>query len=231
MFSQVRAVLFDAVGTVLYPNPPPAVAYFEAGRRFGSRLPVREVTYRYEAAFRRQESIDLAAGEGRTNEAREERRWREIVTDVFEDVPDAEGLFRHLWAHFASPAHWGVFPDVAVTWGELEQRGLTLGLASNFDARLASVCRGFEPLARCQKVFVSSRLGVRKPHAAFFAAIETALGLEPREIMLVGDSLENDYQAALAAGWQAVHVCRDAPREASVTSICDLAHLPPLLRR
>ena len=123
MRSGVRAVLFDAVGTVLYPDPPPAAAYHQAGQRFGSRLSVAEVARRYETAFRRQEGLDLAAGEGRTDEAREEQRWRQIVTDVFDDVPDVEALFRHLWAYFASPAHWAVYPDVPAAWQALEEWG------------------------------------------------------------------------------------------------------------
>jgi putative hydrolase of the HAD superfamily len=229
MSSQVRAVLFDAVGTVLYPKPPAATAYYEVGRRFGSRLAAAEVAQRYHAAFGRQEALDRMTEDGRTDEAREEQRWRQIVTDVFDDVPDRDGLFQHLWSHFASPANWGVFPSVAATWAELEQRGLVLGLASNFDARLADVCRGFQPLARCENLFVSSRLGIRKPRAAFFAAIEQALDLRPREILLVGDSLENDYHAALAAGWQAVYIARDAPHGGNVVSIFDLAQLLPLL--
>jgi putative hydrolase of the HAD superfamily len=230
MPTHLRAVLFDAVGTVLYPDPAAPAAYYAAGRRFGSQLTVLEVTRRYEAAFRRQEAIDQHSGQGRTDEAREERRWRAIVADVFADVPDVDGLFRHLWHHFASPSNWGVFADVAGTWRALEQQGLTLGLASNFDARLVSVCQGFEPLAGCDKLFISSRLGARKPHPGFFAAIQTALGLEPGEIMLVGDSLQHDYHAALAAGWQAVHVCRDGAGSEAVGSICDLAELLPPTR-
>jgi putative hydrolase of the HAD superfamily len=227
--AHVCAVLFDAVGTVLDPHPPAATAYYEAGRRFGSQLPTTEVAQRYRAAFHRQEAEDRAISDGRTDEAREARRWRRIVTDVFDDVPDAEALFTHLWGHFASPANWRLFPDVAGAWKSLEQRSLTLGLASNFDARLAAVCRGFEPLRRCEQVFVSSQLGVRKPYPGFFAEIEAALGLSPRQIVLVGDSIENDYHAALAAGWQAVHVCRDESPPPDVVSITDLSQLVPLL--
>src|SRR5262245_9689568 len=62
MLSNVRAVLFDAVGTVLYPNPPAATAYYEAGQRFGSRLSAAEVARRYAAAFRYQEALDRKAG-------------------------------------------------------------------------------------------------------------------------------------------------------------------------
>jgi putative hydrolase of the HAD superfamily len=227
--SNVRAVLFDAVGTVLHPAPPAAVAYYQAGRQFGSRQDPTEVAERYDLAFRRQESFDQSSDDGRTDEARERRRWRQIVSDVFDDVRDAEGLFQHLWAHFASPAHWGVFSDVAAAWEELARMNLIIGLASNFDSRLAAVCEGHEPLTRCQHVFVSSRLGVRKPHQGFFAAIERSLNLPPDQILLVGDNLQTDYQAALAAGWQSLLISRESPPPADVAGISDLGQLLPLL--
>jgi putative hydrolase of the HAD superfamily len=231
MFHDVRAVLFDAVGTVLQPHPPAALAYYEAGRRFASQLCAAEVTKRYEAAFRRQEALDQAAGHGHTDEAREAERWRQIVLDVFDDVPNIDPLFEYLWAHFASPTNWRVFPDVAPAWDELERRGLALGLASNFDARLAEVCRGHEPLAQCRRIFVSSRLKVRKPHRAFFAAIEQSLNLPARQILLVGDNLQTDYQAALAAGWEALLISRNSPPPIDVISIADMTQLPSFLGR
>lgn len=45
-----------------------------------------------------------------------------------------------------------------------------------------------------------------KPHAPVFHALETALGLPPERLLMVGDSLEHDVAGALAAGWRAVFV-------------------------
>ncbi len=83
-----------------------------------------------------------------------------------------------------------------------------LGIASNFDSRLESVCSGLAPLAGCP-LFISSRLGHRKPAPAFFRAVEARLRLKPDELLLVGDDPANDYQGALAAGWRAILVDRD----------------------
>ena len=48
----VRAVVFDAVGTVIHPDPPAAEVYVEVGRRFGSRLGMADIVGRFAAAFR-----------------------------------------------------------------------------------------------------------------------------------------------------------------------------------
>src|SRR5437660_2707613 len=50
----VRAVFFDAVGTLLHPEPPAGAVYAVLGRRFGSRLDPGAVAGRFRTAFRRQ---------------------------------------------------------------------------------------------------------------------------------------------------------------------------------
>src|SRR5207302_1039003 len=52
-FAEVRAVFFDAVGTLIHPEPPAGAVYAEVGRRHGSRLTAAEIARRFAAAFRR----------------------------------------------------------------------------------------------------------------------------------------------------------------------------------
>lgn len=202
--AKVAAVLFDAVGTLIEPDPPVAVAYASAGRRFGSSRSIEEILPRFRAAFHRQERRDQAELARQTDEAREWRRWQAIVAEVFDDVAESEPLFAALWDHFAQPASWRLCPGAAECWEKLTERGLTLGIASNFDGRLETICRGLAPLDACRHLFISSRLGVRKPHPAFFAAIASELQIAPERLLLAGDDLENDYLAAQAAGWRTI---------------------------
>ena len=44
------------------------------------------------------------------------------------------------------------------------------------------------------------------------------MNLAPSDLLLVGDDLENDYQAATAAGWQAVLLDRAGSRANAVRS-------------
>jgi putative hydrolase of the HAD superfamily len=217
-------VLFDAVGTLIAPHPSVAEVYQAAGRRFGSRLEIDQVRSRFREAFGRQEQLDAA--DARTSEERERRRWQTIVAEVFCDVGDARKLFESLWDHFAQAAHWKWFDDVPRVVQRLRDCGVRWGVASNFDARLATIINGLSPLSSCEHLFVSSRLGCRKPSVAFFQAIERSLGLPPEQLLLVGDDLENDYHGARAAGWQAVLLDRDAAAPADVehriTSLAEL---------
>lgn len=220
----IRAVVFDAVGTLMSPDPPVASAYAATARRFGSRLDQTEIERGFGRAFARQEQVDLARGDGRTSEARERERWRAIVAECVPDATDAEGLFLSLWNHFASPAHWRVFPDAARAWAELARRGVPRVVASNFDGRLHGLLAGLPPLAGAAGTFISSEVGYRKPACEFFGAIGKALGLPAESLLMVGDDERNDVASARACGWQAVHVDRRG-RIAGGGAVRDLGEL------
>jgi putative hydrolase of the HAD superfamily len=221
----VRAVLFDAVGTLIVPSPPVAEAYLAAGRQFGSQLTIEEVRQRFRDAFGRQERWDASQGE-RTSEQRERQRWQSIVAEVFHEATEQRELFEMLWAHFARPEHWQFFDDVPPMWAKLRTSGLQLGIASNFDARLQVIIAGLPILSQANWLFVSSQVGCRKPDARFFQTIEHSLALSPEQLLLVGDDLENDYRGARTAGWHAVLLARSgvAPLEVEhwITSLDDL---------
>ena len=225
MGSCVRAVLLDVVGTVLDPEPSVADAYARAGHQFGSRLQPDQIEPRFHGAFKRQEHVDRDRHDGRTDDRRERDRWRAIVHDVFDDVDDREGLFETLWDHFAQSNHWRVFDDVPEAIESLVSRGLIVGLASNFDARLHQILRDHKARVPLDHVFVSSELGHRKPSPGFFVKIQEAMSLEAHELMLVGDSLQNDLQAASSAGWRASLLNRRADSNGpnQITSLSEVA--------
>jgi putative hydrolase of the HAD superfamily len=200
---QVRAVVFDAGGTLLFPDPPAAVTYAEVGRRYGSQRPAAEIAPRFAAAFARQEAADRDFGY-RTDERREEQRWRHIVTDVLDDLTNAEGCFRELFGHYSRPEAWRCPEDRAQVLDTLAGRGYTLAMASNYDRRLHAVAAGLPELRRIKHVVISSEVGWRKPAPEFFAALSKSVGHPPGRILFVGDDLTNDYEGSRAAGLRAV---------------------------
>jgi len=105
----IRAIYFDAVGTLIHPQPGAAEVYFDVGRRRGSRLDYKTIRGRFRMAFEKQEALDRAGG-WKTNESREQQRWRDIVALVLDDVPDPEACFTELHEHFAKPAAWWLRP-------------------------------------------------------------------------------------------------------------------------
>lgn len=197
--SPIRAWFFDAVGTLIRPEPSAAAVYAEVGRRHGSRLSEDVIAHRFRAAFRAEEAADCAAG-WRTSEAREVERWRRIVGRVLDDVTDPEAVFCELWDHFARSGAWRCEPEAADVLAMVERLGVVLGVASNFDRRLRAVLAGIPELALLRHVVVSSEVGWRKPSPEFFGALLRVAAFEAEEVLLVGDDVGNDFEGARAAG-------------------------------
>jgi putative hydrolase of the HAD superfamily len=199
----IRAVFFDAVGTLIHPQPPAPAVYEHVGRRLGSRLSLEIIHDRFLAAFEQDELADRA-NDFRTSEEREVERWRHIVYSVLDDATDREACFAELFAHFARPESWRCDAGAASTLHELAARGYSLGLASNYDKRLRSVVAGLAALKPLGDLIISSEVGWRKPAPAFFDALMRAVTMPAEQILFVGDDVVNDYEGARAAGMQAV---------------------------
>ena len=56
----VRAVFFDAVGTLLFPNPDALVVYGELARRRGLNLSPAAIRDRFIEAYRREEAAEMS---------------------------------------------------------------------------------------------------------------------------------------------------------------------------
>jgi putative hydrolase of the HAD superfamily len=228
---EIRAVFFDAVGTLLMPAVPVWTTYAECARRHGMNVSEDDVSARFVAAFMRQEKRDLQDG-WRTDEAREQARWRAIVAEVFPGA-DADACFAELWQWFSTAVAWAVNPDAPAVLAALADRGLVVGIASNFDSRLNGLLASMPELSALRdRSVVSSSVGWRKPAREFFAALVRAAGSAPERILYVGDDLRNDVHGATAAGLRAVlydpeirpnsgdriHSLRDLLRDTGVSS-------------
>lgn len=205
-----ECVLFDAMNTLIYPDPPVFAAYREAAARQGAEIAPEIIRARFRAAFREEEERDRRHDLS-TGEEREVRRWRDLVAATLPELPDPERGFRELWDHFARPESWRCYEDVAPTLRELEARNVPWGIASNFDSRLRAVAAGLPELAGPGVKFaVSSEIGWKKPHPAFFRQAASLLGVPADRILFAGDDWINDAQGASQTGMRAVLIARGA---------------------
>jgi putative hydrolase of the HAD superfamily len=224
---RARAVFFDAVGTLLHPEPPAAAVYAAVGQRWGSRLGAEVIAARFRAAFKDEEAADVGNGL-RTSEAREVERWRRIVATVLDDVADRQRCFDELFVHFARPESWECEPDAGPMLRELARRGCELGIASNYDRRLRGVVAGFAELRPVRHLVISSDVGWRKPARAFFEALVRRAGVPEVRVVLVGDDRGNDYEGARAAGLRAIMY--DPKNEAAAAGLKRVTRLRELVR-
>jgi putative hydrolase of the HAD superfamily len=204
LLSGVRAAFFDAVGTLLFPEPPAAEIYARVAARHGLAIAVDEVRARFLHAYREEEQIDRVA-DWVTSEEREVQRWRRIVRDSLAGVRDPETCFHELFHHFARPTSWRLDQKTPNVLRELVSRGIRVGMGSNYDSRLLSVVYGLAELGSLRGcVVISAQVGYRKPALEFYREVIRVAECEPAEILFVGDDLENDFEGARSAGLKAV---------------------------
>ena len=200
---QIKAVFFDVVGTVLFPTPPALTVYAEVARRGGLNLDEKEIRTNFIAAYKAEEIADRSAG-WIASEEREKNRWRSIVAACLHGVSNFEFCFRQLFDYFAKPGSWSLNKEFARITTELKGRGIVVGLGSNYDSRLWPVIDGFPELSLLrERTVISSLVGFRKPAAEFFQKLIGMAACNPREVLFVGDDLENDYRGAIEAGLEA----------------------------
>ncbi len=85
-------------------------------------------------------------------------------------------------------------------------RKYPLVLVSNFYGNVNSVLKAYGILDYFQTIVESAVVGVRKPDPEIFRLGVKALGLNPEEVVVIGDSYKKDIEPALKAGCQAVWI-------------------------
>ena len=104
------------------------------------------------------------------------------------------------------------YPGVAEVLDAIEACGVRTAVLSNTNAaHWALVAEGpeatsaYPSVGRHHHIFASHLVGMTKPDAALFAAVEAATGVEAAHILYFDDVLPY-IQAARARGWQAEHI-------------------------
>lgn len=223
--------LFDAFGTLIYPEPEAAQVYMDSGRRYGDQRSLVEIRRILSTSM---ENVFGPNAQSRSSQEREFESWKTVVQTVFGHLPRWRRLFEELWEHFAQPVHWRVYDDVVETIDELRRQGCEVGVASNFDARLHTICRGLFPRGAFAEVFTSAEVGWRKPARGFFQTIRERLGTPAEQLWMIGDQREIDTQPARVDGWRAVLLDRGQAEpfrelDDDTIRIRSLAQLPRLL--
>mgnify|MGYP005845406971 CR=1 FL=1 len=223
------AVTFDAAGTLIRPRLPVGVIYSEVARRYGASCEAAELERRFWRAFRAAPPLCFPRAAEEEREARERQWWEQIVRQVFEGCApsDFSAFFSELYATFARPETWAVFPDVLPAFSGLRARGVRLGVVSNFDGRLEGILTGLRLRLWLDVVVTSSQAGAAKPSPEIFHVAARKLALPPERLWHVGDDRVEDVAGAEAAGLRAFLIDRGGC--AGAGCLTDLRELLALL--
>jgi putative hydrolase of the HAD superfamily len=128
--------------------------------------------------------------------------------DVLPQFEDFDAFFDQLFQHFATADPWVLYPDTIGTLQQIRAAGIDLGVVSNFDSRLHRVLLALGLADFCSAVTISTEVGVAKPDTQIFQVALQKHGCSAAQAWHVGDSLEEDYGGAIAAGLKGVWLQR-----------------------
>jgi putative hydrolase of the HAD superfamily len=225
-----RAILLDAMGTLLTFEPPAphlraalrARLGVDVGEEAAARAIAAEIAFYRAHLHLGRDAAGLAALRRASAEA-----MRPALPPAAADAGGAlltDALLESLRFH--------AFPEVPGALAALRGRGVRLVVVSNWDASLHERLEetGLAPLV--DGAVASAQLGAAKPDPAIFAHALGLAGVEAGEAWHAGDSLEEDVRGALAAGLAPVLVARDGappdglpPGVPAVESLAGLAAL------
>ncbi len=209
-YPSIKAVSFDAAGTLFRAFPSVGYHYALEAKRFGVVVDPEIVEIRFRNVFNARGGL-AALGEHSSEEA-ERKWWRETVLSVFKGFQTPkpfEDFFKALYVRFSSKEPWQLFPDVLGTLKKLRGMNKELAVVSNWDSRLFNVLKELGIHSYFRTVIISAKAGATKPHAAIFNQLKRELSLEAGQILHVGDDYECDVEGAQAAGLRSIHLNRN----------------------
>jgi HAD superfamily hydrolase (TIGR01549 family) len=99
-----------------------------------------------------------------------------------------------------------LYPDVRPCLEALRDAGTWVGIAGNQPSRSGQILRSLDLPA--DMIGTSDDWGASKPDPAFFRAVAAAAPCAAREIVYVGDRIDNDLKPAKAAGMRTAFIRR-----------------------
>jgi putative hydrolase of the HAD superfamily len=198
----IKAILFDAAGTLFHLTKTVGDHYAYVGREVGLELDAQQLERAFHAAWRQMPRRPAIDG---PRENDDKGWWRELVGHVFDQVApsvrhlDRDNFFEVAYEHFAEAGVWELYPEVPEVLEHLQPR-FQLAVISNFDGRLRLILQNLGISKYFTNVFISSELGADKPDPEIFRRAITMMHLKADEVLHVGDDPERDWNAAKEAG-------------------------------
>jgi len=223
--SPIRAVILDALGTLVRLEPPAPRLRAAIGRLSGIDVGGEAAARGFAAEIAYYLDHHLEGGDRVGLE-----RLRDDCAAVLHDALGVYDVERAVVRRAMIDAlEFSAFPDVRPALTELRARGLRLVVASNWDCSLSTWLDQAGVADLLDGAASSAAAGAPKPEPAVFDVALRIAEVAPTEAVHVGDSPVADVQGASGIGMRAIFLARGAERLNGVTTVRSLAQLPPLL--
>lgn len=207
MTETVHAVTFDAAGTLIETAEPVSNVYARVARAHGINMPATAIASAFRSAFAQTPAPAFSSSSLEQRDTLERMWWRRLVEKVFAQHTENENfatMFNELYGHYALGTAWRLCPDAKEVLSQLHNRKIKIAVLSNFDSRLVNILKALDVADCLNAIIYSTLVGAAKPDAKIFSAALSALGVEAKDTLHVGDNATADYDGARACGMRAL---------------------------
>jgi putative hydrolase of the HAD superfamily len=211
-----KVIFLDAVGTLFGVKGSVGEVYGSLARQFGVEADAAALDAAFFQSFRAASPMAFPRVSRSEISEREFAWWWAIAAQTFQKAgvldqfSDFSAFFTVLYSHFETAEPWFVYPDIRSTLSHWCDRGIELGIVSNFDSRIYAVLPALGLSEFFSSVTISTEAGAAKPDAQIFAAALQKHNCLAHEAWHIGDSYKEDYEGAKAAGLRAIWLKRSS---------------------
>ncbi|CAL9066240.1 uncharacterized protein LOC135605520 [Musa acuminata AAA Group] len=192
-----KALLVDAVGTLVAPSQPMAQIYRQIGEKYGVKYSENEILNRYRWAY------EQPWGRSRLRYVDDGRPFWQHIVSSSTGCSNLE-YFEELYKYYTTEKAWHICdPDAGNAFRALRKAGVKTAIVSNFDTRLRPLLQALKCDHWFDAVAVSAEVAAEKPNPTIFLKACELLGVKPEEAVHVGDDRRNDIWGARDAGCDA----------------------------
>ncbi|XP_068619999.1 rhythmically expressed gene 2 protein-like [Battus philenor] len=212
----IRLVTFDATNTLLRFKVHPWQYYTTVGRDYGFVGTGNDLKPRLLDSYKEMWNKYPNFGK---NIISWEDWWGQVIKKTFNGqlpkTADIDCLASKLINDFRTTKCWCLAEGGDDLLNIFKNRGISLGVISNFDPRLIEVLHNVNIYNKFDFVLNSFDIGVAKPDRKIFEYALTILSKDiiPEECIHIGDDVEKDYLAARAAGWNGILISKNTCSE------------------
>lgn len=212
----LRAVFFDVGNTLLFPHPSVSEVCRQILAEEGhvhDLGAIDELMPMVDAFYEdRYQSDDTFW----TDEAETSQVWIGMYSLLCRQLgieDEAERIALRVYEEFGRADRWRAYDDVVPAFRRLRDRGLSIGLISNWDTRLTGLMAGMGIAPLLDTIVSSAEVGLHKPDPRIFELACERLGVRPDECAHVGDHQYADVLGARSVGMLPVLIDRHAGEE------------------
>ena len=197
-----KVIFLDAMGTLFDLKSSVGEIYQQHALKYDVKVDANSLNRAFVQSFKSAPPLAFYATKLETIEEQEFAWWKNVVQSTFLQVGVLESFsnftdfFLEIYTYFATKDPWYVFSDTIPNLAKWQDRGVELGVISNFDSRLNQVLKVLKLEQFFTSITISSAVGFAKPDRNIFKIALNKHGFVAGEAWHIGDSIVEDYQGA-----------------------------------